>query len=479
MAAAVAAAGSVAAVLTFSTNELSGRAQEVVGGVLSVLAVGLVTAMIFWMRRIGRTLSVQLRGDVVRAAAIGAGALTLTAFLAVAREGVETSLFLWTAVKASGSTPAPLVGAGVGLVAAVLVCWLLCRQAVRINLGKFFTRTAYALIVITAGVLAYGLGDLQSAGWLPGRNWVAFDLTGQIDPSSWWISILTGVTELSPRMSVLQVVAWCSYLAVVIGAFAIAGRPALATSPAAQTASSAAVQTAPSAATAALTAAPAEGPARPGSTTEPVPASGPPDSERVGASYNSFGDGGVAVDGLSDGLAKGADDPDFTGLHRLEYGLWSGQSAAELLPVVDQLAADVTTVRAKLATDDEAGDPTNLPLRAHEILEDALRDHLSGIDNNGADAAYAMTYANTQVTALVLDTLAPLITVRAPTLLPSISRELSALQTALLATKVGSAWTQGAQVPLPARQRVNAAIGAVLESLASVPDLLEVPPSHQ
>jgi high-affinity iron transporter len=221
---AVMVAGSFAAVLTYSTNTLSSRAQQAVGGLLSVLAVSLVTGMVFWMRRTARTLSAHLRGEVARAVAIGAGALTITAFLTVGREGLETTLFIWTAVKASGSTVAPLVGAGVGVAAAVLVCWLLYEQAVRIDLGKFFNRTAIALIVIAAGVLAYGLGDLQDASWLPGQRWVAFDLTAHVDPNSWWTSIISGVTELAPKMTVLQVVAGLTYLAVVIPAFAYAGR---------------------------------------------------------------------------------------------------------------------------------------------------------------------------------------------------------------------------------------------------------------
>ena len=79
-------------------------------------------------------------------------------------------------------------------------------------MGVFFNRTAIALIVIAAGVLAYGLGDLQDAGWLPGHAWIAFDLTAHIDPGSWWASIITGVTELSPKMTVLQVTAWLAYL---------------------------------------------------------------------------------------------------------------------------------------------------------------------------------------------------------------------------------------------------------------------------
>ncbi len=73
-------------------------------------------------------------------------------------------------------------------------------------------------------MLAYGLGDLQDAGWLPGHAWVAFDLTAHIDPGSWWASIITGITELSPKMTVLQVTAWLAYLVVVIPAFVNAGR---------------------------------------------------------------------------------------------------------------------------------------------------------------------------------------------------------------------------------------------------------------
>jgi high-affinity iron transporter len=244
---AVMLAGSFAAVLTFSASALPSQAQEAVSGLLSVLAVALVTGMVFWMRRTAATLSRHLRGEVERAAAIGAGALIITAFLAVSREGLETTLFLWTAARASGSTLAPLVGAGLGLAAAVLLCWLLYRQAVRLNIGVFFSRTAVLLIVIAAGVLAHGLGDLQTAGILPGQHWIAFDLTGHVDPGSWWVSLITGTTELEPRMTVLQVVAWIAYLAVVIPAFLRAGRPAPA--PAAASPAPSATPAAPAAAT--------------------------------------------------------------------------------------------------------------------------------------------------------------------------------------------------------------------------------------
>ncbi len=202
------------------------------------------------------------------------------------------------------------------------------------------------------------------------------------------------------------------------------------------------------------------------------------DWERVGASYGSFGAAGKAVDGLPDGLPDGVRDKHFTGLHRIEYGLYHGQTPAELLPVLDRLAADVGTVRQKLTSDDETGDPTQLPLRVHEILEDALRDHLSGIDDEGSGMAYAQTYADTQVTRVVLGYVTPLITARIPTLVRAIISQLDTLQSALLATRTDGRWQPLSAVPLAARQRVDAAIGALLESLSIVPNLLEIPPSN-
>jgi high-affinity iron transporter len=146
--------------------------------------------------------------------------------------------------------------------------------------------------------------------------------------------------------------------------------------------------------------------------------------------------------------------------------------------VASRLAADITAVRKNLRSDDIAGDPANLPLRAHEILEDALRDHLSGLDDQGAGAAYPETYADVQATRAVLGEVSPLIAARAPGLLPTARAQLDALQQALLATRADRHWTSPADTPLIARQRVNGAAGALLETLSSVPDLLEVPPSQ-
>jgi high-affinity iron transporter len=199
------------------------------------------------------------------------------------------------------------------------------------------------------------------------------------------------------------------------------------------------------------------------------------DWERVGASYDSFGALGLAVDGLPNGLPAGVNDPGFTGLHRLEYGLCHGQDAATLLPIANRLTTDVAAVSAHLDDPALAGDPTILPLRAHEILEDALRDHLSGIDDEGAGAAFAETSADLDATRIVLGELAPLVESHDPVLVATATNQMNDLAAALQAAKQSGGWLVPAATPLAARQRIDAALGQLLETLAPVPELLSEP----
>jgi high-affinity iron transporter len=203
------------AALTFTSRSLSFQAQEAFGGTMSIIAVGLVTWMIFWMRRTARSLSRELRERVDAALAMGTGALALVAFVSVGREGLETSLFIWAAVQASGSGAGPVTGAVAGLATAVLLGWLFYRGAVRINLSTFFTWTGAALIVVAAGVLSYGLHDLQEAGILPGLAATAFDVTAQVPPDSWYGAVLKGIFNFSPASTWAQAIAWVGYVGTV------------------------------------------------------------------------------------------------------------------------------------------------------------------------------------------------------------------------------------------------------------------------
>ena len=194
--------------------------------------------------------------------------------------------------------------------------------------------------------------------------------------------------------------------------------------------------------------------------------------EQVGAAYGGFAELGDAIGGLPQGHPQGVRDPGFTGLHRIEYGLWHGQGRNELLPVTDKLAADLSSLRRKLP--DLTIDPADLPLRAHEILEDALREHLTGLSDQGSGASYAETDADLQGTRVVLDELAPLINARRADLLPAAATQMDALHQALRATRTGGVWTPAADASPVARRRVDAVLGALLETLAPVPDLLEL-----
>ncbi len=226
VAAAVALSLGFGAILTFTSNSLSFEAQETFGGVMSILAVGFVTWMVFWMRRAARSMKSELHGRLDSALAMGTGALVVTAFIAVGREGLETALFLWANAQATGSNTQPLLGALLGLVSACVLGYLIYRRAVAIDLAKFFTWTGAALIVVAAGVLSYAMHDLTEAGIVTFGTSTAWDITSWYSVSSWYGSIMKGIFNFSPNPSVIDVVVWWAYLVPVMALFVRGLRPA-------------------------------------------------------------------------------------------------------------------------------------------------------------------------------------------------------------------------------------------------------------
>lgn len=198
-------------ILTFSAYGLSFEAQELIGGTLSIVATALVTWMIFWMLRTARTLGSSLRNDVDHHLDGAGWGLVLVAFLAVGREGIETALFLWAAVQATGESTMPLLGASIGIGIAIVLGWLIYRGVVRIDLGKFFAWTGFFLIIVAAGVLSYGVHDLQEAGVLPGLRSLAFDVSAAIPPDSWYGTLLKGTVNFSPATTWLEAAVWVLY----------------------------------------------------------------------------------------------------------------------------------------------------------------------------------------------------------------------------------------------------------------------------
>lgn len=655
--AAIAMSLSFGAILTFTAANLSATAQETFGGTLSVVAVAFVTAMVFWMRRSARQLSGEIRQKVTAALALGGGTLILTSFLAVGREGLETALFLWTTARAAGESAGPLTGAAAGLVVATGLCWGLYRRVLRINLTRFFTVTGAVLVVIAAGVLGYGLRDLQEGGVIAGRTAYAFDLSAHIDAGSWYATLLQGVLNLTPAMTWLQVAGYAAYLAVVMTLFVRGGRgPAAEPTAVAPSATATGTGTEPAASGTESARTPVPTPAsEPVPTPEPVPAArrrpvwlvpaavvaGPavvaglivafsgdkpaaaqtvavsegdcgsgftapkpgrqtfqmhntgtrtsevylidPASNAVygeieglapgttrdlvatvgggtyawrcvptggkavtsasvrvsgggtttavlplaeselrpplasyksyvdaglatlagqtarlksdlaagdlgaartdwlsahltyaslGAAYGTFADFDSSINGRKDGLPGGVDDPKFTGFHRIEYGLWHGQSATVLAPYADRLDRDVRALRKAFPAQDF--DPADLPLRSHEILENTLQFELTGDTDEGSGTNLATANANLAGTRELLTVLRPLITARAPRQLAVIDAGMARLQGLLDGVHKGADWTPPAALDPMTRAKINGATGQLLEDLAPIPDLLEV-----
>ncbi|MFF2517630.1 iron uptake transporter permease EfeU [Streptomyces sp. NPDC058086] len=742
VAAAIGLSMSFGAVLTFTAANLPGKSQEAFGGTLSLVAVVFVTAMVFWMRRSARTFSGEIKQKVAAALGMGAGVLIATSFLAVGREGLETALFLWTTAQAAGSSSGPLAGAAVGLLIAAALCWGLYRRVLHINLTRFFSITGAVLIVIAAGVLGYGMRDLQEATVIPGGTSYAFDLSAHLDPASWYVTVVQGTLNLTPQMTWLQVGVYGAYLAIVMTLFvrgvrgateakpapvasavAQAGTPdgaapagvavATADEPAGSTTSASAPAVAQAAGTpadsgagsaVASTAVEAERSTAPASAGEPVstdevpsageaasedepvaaaeksaepaasgpdqlsapaegaavtpstprrfprwtvpaalvaapaliagitiaassgkPASGTPvvevsaadcgkgftapkpgrqtfqvrntgsrtsevylidpvsnavygevegiapgttraliatvgtgsyawrcvpgggkavtsaavrvsagggsvqavlpvsekdlvaplvayrtyvdqgladlqtktrtlqsdlDADKLdqarkdwlpahtqyaslGAAYGTFADFDAKINGRTAGLAGGVEDPAFTGFHRIEYGLWHGQSAATLAPYAKQLAADVDALRKDFPKQDF--DPADLPLRTHEILENTLHRELSGNADYGSGTELATTEANLDGTRELLTLLRPLIDKRNAKVIPAVDTWMRRTDQLVLAQRTeDGTWTPLDKLSDTDRQRLDGAVGQLLEELAPIPDLLEI-----
>ena len=668
VAAAVALSLSFAAVLTFTSASLPAGGQDGFGGVLSLLAVCFVTTMVFWMRRNAKSLSGDLKARVHEALGRGGGMIVLTAFLAVGREGLETSLFLWTTAKSAGQARGPLLGAAVGILLAVLLCWGLYRRVLRINLTKFFAATGAVLIVIASGVLAYGLGDLQEAGLLPGYAAHAFNLS--IDAGSWYAMLIAGTLNLTPVMTWLQVAGYVLYLATTMTLFVhgvrASGKAAAASAEGATAARTrveraAARRAVEEAALAEKLAAKARGAEEPAAaagessrrrtprwavygTIVAVPAvaavatisvMGTADAsstiqiaisetacgtgwtsptagtfsfnitdngantaevylinpttnavygedpdvtpgageimnvsigageyafrcsfidgtvlnsatyhvsgssggltgvapvteqdmeqpvydyrayvqtslpglltaaekldadlkagnlaqaetdwlpahlayERLGAAYGTFDTFDDEINGSASGQPQGTATKSWTGFFRIEYGLWHGQSSAELAPLGDTLVTDIQGLIK--AFPGQTTPATDLPLRSHEILENALQFQLTGIQDYGSGTTLDTLYANTQGTQAVLSTISSLIQAGDPSLLPQINQGIATVQADLKADGAGPCTTQCAKptaldaLSTAQRQKVDADLSQLLETLSLVPDLLE------
>ncbi|MBA3867315.1 MAG: FTR1 family protein [Solirubrobacterales bacterium] len=202
----------VAVILEVVGQELPQRQQEGLETIVSLIAVSAVTYMIVWMRRHARGIKATLEGEAASALAAGSTmALVGMAFLAVLREGLETSVFLLSAFQNSTDTPAASAGAVLGLLAAVAIGIGLYRGGVRINLAKFFKLTGVVLVFVAAGLLATAAHTAHEAGWINGLQGQAVDLSWLVQPGTISGSLLTGMLGLQPRPTVIEAAVYVLY----------------------------------------------------------------------------------------------------------------------------------------------------------------------------------------------------------------------------------------------------------------------------
>jgi iron uptake system EfeUOB component EfeO/EfeM len=193
----------------------------------------------------------------------------------------------------------------------------------------------------------------------------------------------------------------------------------------------------------------------------------------LGAVYGEFGTLDKAIDGNPGGLPGGAHDPHFTGLHRLELGLWGeAGSPRQLLGAADQLTADVDLLRRRLPG--EQITPLEYATRTHEILEDAIRDLLSGVDVPWSHAGVLATAAGVYATHELLSTLRPLLDGRenAIEVVESALVRLDRVLAALRGSHHGH-WPTLEELGLREAETLNGAVGGAAEALDQVPGALE------
>lgn len=211
--AAVAICASAAVGLQILNRDLPQRQQEQLETVVALIAVAMVTWMIIWMRRNARDLASALRANAATALASGSSfALVAMAFLAVLREGLETSVFLLAAFQHSTDPKFAGGGAVIGIIVAVIVGWLIYRGGVRLDLARFFRLTAVMLVLVAAGLVSSALHTAHEGAWLNSLQSQPIDLRWLVRSGTITSSLLTGIFGLQPRPTVAEIGGYVVYV---------------------------------------------------------------------------------------------------------------------------------------------------------------------------------------------------------------------------------------------------------------------------
>src|SRR4051794_11488195 len=201
------------------SRDLPQKQQEGLETIIGLLAVGMVTYMVVWMRRNSRHLKGQLEGLAADAMAVGSDtgtkafrAMVLMSFLAVIREGFETVVFLLAAFNEAGSGASAGAGAVLGIVVAVGLGYGIYRGGVRLNLSKFFRATGLVLVLVAAGLVVNALHTAHEAGWLDAGQGRTVDLSWLVQPGTVQASLLTGMLGIQSHPVAVEGAGWLEYV---------------------------------------------------------------------------------------------------------------------------------------------------------------------------------------------------------------------------------------------------------------------------
>lgn len=206
--------------LTLAANLVGPVAEPLIAGFASIGAAIMVTWMIFWMAKTAKDMRASLERDVSKSLSTGTATLVAIAFLSVAREGTETSLFVWAAAQNASKTMNPLIGAILGILIAAVAGYLIYRGVLRFNLSAFFTWSGAYLVILAGSILIGGIGDLQDEAHLfPFLTGTAYDFSNILPENSVGAIVLRGLLGFHTSATWLMVIVWVLYVGITLPLF--------------------------------------------------------------------------------------------------------------------------------------------------------------------------------------------------------------------------------------------------------------------
>jgi high-affinity iron transporter len=217
----------VGVALDLTSGEFPQRQQEVFEGAVALVAVAILTSMVFWMKKAARSIKRELHrsvDDALRPGDRQGWALVGMAFLAVGREGLESVFFLLAIFQQSTGLGVP-AGALLGVLSAVAVGVAITYGGMRIDLRRFFRWTGAFIILVAAGLLAGAVRAFHEAGLWNGLQGQAFDLSGVLPADGVVGTLLSGLLGYQDTPTVGEVLAWAVFLVPAMVLFFTQSRP--------------------------------------------------------------------------------------------------------------------------------------------------------------------------------------------------------------------------------------------------------------